>query len=249
MIDTLIELGFKKNDAHVYQALVELAPCFVAPIVRSTRKHRQVVYNSLNALLERHLISVTTKNGKNFYSVADPKRILTSLKQKEVLAETFVASVEAKQKKDVEQVEVFAGSSSYEKGIIDFREKAKAAKECLILRSEAKGWFEHTRAFFPKHIDELKKIKRRGVDILMIVFERDQDKIIDFLGKSLEDTYTCKVVPDEYQTPQTAWIAGDHVYILTPAAEPLVVHIKSKSLAEQYRNSFWSMWKKGKILR
>lgn len=99
MIDTLIELGFSKNDALVYSTLVEVGPCFVAPIVEKTKKHRQIVYNSLETLISHELVSVSEKNGKHFYGINDPKKLLESLRKKEAAARFLVKNIEDKYKK------------------------------------------------------------------------------------------------------------------------------------------------------
>ncbi len=249
MIDTLIELGFTKNDAAVYVALVENGPCFVAPLVRITKKHRQMVYNSLSSLIERHLVTVAERNGKHFYSVADSQRLVADIKHKEVLASSVVKLIEQKQRHDEEQVEVFTGPNSYEKGTADFRRRAREAKEYMVVRGETKGWFENVRPFYPQHVEELKSMKHEGTDILMVFFEYERDLALKFMGEFLGNPYTCKIVPDEYRLPHTTWIAGDHIYFVTPAVDPLVIHIKSKPLVAQYKEYFWRVWKKGVILK
>ncbi len=98
MIDTLVQLGLTQNDAAVYTALVEVGPCFVAPLVKETKKHRQIVYNSLETLLKHNLISVSQKNGKNFYVISNPHHLLADIKRKEALAENLITSIESKKK-------------------------------------------------------------------------------------------------------------------------------------------------------
>lgn len=248
MIDSLLQIGLSMNEALIYQALVELGPSHVAPLVRKTKKHRQVVYNALNALREKHLVTDAVKNGKNFYSITDPHRILADIKQKEVIAEALVSTIEKNQKLEQEQVEVFTGPTSYEKGTADFRKRARAAKEYIVVRGETKGWFEHTRRFFPSHVEELRSLKHAGIDVYITFFENERDQALQFIGPYLKNPYICKIVPDMYRLPHTLWLAGDHVYLVTPAADPLVIHIKSKILSEQYRQYFKSIWEKGEVL-
>lgn len=98
MIEILVELGLSKNDAAVYAALVDVGPCFVAPLVKETKKHRQIVYNSLETLLAHNLISVSQKNGKNFYVISNPHHLLADIKKREALAQNLITSIEQKQK-------------------------------------------------------------------------------------------------------------------------------------------------------
>lgn len=98
MIDTLIQLGLSKNDALVYEALVETGSCFVAPLVKQTRKHRQIVYNSLETLIAQNLVSVSQKNGKNYYSISNPHHLLSEIQKKQASAQSLIKLIEEKQK-------------------------------------------------------------------------------------------------------------------------------------------------------
>jgi sugar-specific transcriptional regulator TrmB len=248
MIDILEQLDFSPNDAAVFSALVEVGPCFVAPLAKIVKKHRQVIYNSLISLEEKHFITVSQKNGKNYYSISDPHRLLDQVRQKEVLALALVERIETKQKHDHEQVEVFTGASAYEEGTADFRRRAEEAKEYIVVRSDTHAWFTQARPFFSYHVDELRRLRRKGIDIMIVFFEHERNHALQFLGKYIFDPYICKMIPDEFKIPESFWLAGDHIYIVTPTADPMVIHIRSKALAANYREYFWSVWGKGKTL-
>ncbi len=249
MIDTLIQLGLSPIEAEVYETITEVGPCFVAPIVHKTKKHRQVIYNALESLESKKLIVVLKRNGKNLYSISDPQRFLSDLKQKEVLAIELVEQIQRREQDDKERVELFSGNESYMQGIADFRLRAIEAGEYISIRGECKGWFESMKTNFGAHVAEVRKLKRMGIDTQILFFENERDKAIEFIGPYLKNPYSCKVADDAYKLPHTAWLAGDHVYIVTPAVDPLVVHIKSKTLAEQYREYFWNVWGKAEFLK
>ncbi|MBI4090828.1 MAG: hypothetical protein HY422_02285 [Candidatus Komeilibacteria bacterium] len=248
MVDDLVELGLGRTEALVFQTIVEKGPCFVAPIVYTLRKHRQIVYNALESLLVKKLISVSQKNGKNFYAMGDPSRMLIELEQKRVVAEKVVERIEGHLKKEQEQVEFFSGSKSYERGLFSFRSHAEAAQEYIVVGGEPREWFLHTRGFFQEHVSEVKKLKEKGIPILILFYEREQRSATEFIRPYLHDPYECRVAKDELRWPHTVWIAGEHIYLLTPVVDPLVVHIKSKALAEDHRENFWSQWKNAKLL-
>ena len=242
MIDNLMALGFTKNEATVFQALLEIGPSFVAPLVYKTKKHRQIIYNALEKLQEKRLVTVSKKNGKNFYSVGDPKQLLLGLQQKEVVARDIVADIKKKLKTEQEQVEVFAGPMSYEQGLASFRMHAAEAGEYVVIGGESKDWYHFTRPFFARHVEEVRKLKRRGIDIYILFYERERESAEEFISPYAHNPYLCKIAKDEYRLPHTAWLAGANIYILTPSSDPLVVHIRSKALAEEYRKYFWNQW-------
>ncbi len=249
MIDTLTQLGLSANEAAVYSTLVELGPCFVAPIVQKTKKHRQIIYNALESLEKKNLVVVLKRNGKNLYTTADPQRFLTDLKQKEVLAKELVERINHRTAAEKEKIELFSGHDGYLQGIADFRHRALEAGEYIAIRGECKGWFDFMKRYFKEHVDEVRKIKHRGIDINILFFEDERDKAEEFIGPYLKNPYTCKIAAETHKLPHTAWLAGDHVYMVTPAVDPLVVHIKSKALAEQYRQYFWHVWSQAKPLK
>ncbi len=242
MIDTLMKLGLSSSEALVYMALVEKGPCFVAPLVHHTKKHRQIVYNALETLQKKDLITVSKKNGKNYYAIGEPKRFLIDIKQKEVLAEQLAERIEKRVEAGSERVEVFQGPESYAQGLADFRLHAQEAKEYIIIGGEPEDWFEYTRSFFPEHVAELRKLRQQGIDILILFYETERASAEKFIKPYLNDPYILKIAKAEYRLPQTGWLAGEHVYIVTPTSDFLVIHVKSKSLSEQYRDYFWKQW-------
>jgi sugar-specific transcriptional regulator TrmB len=248
MVDDLIALGFSRVEAEVFQAVVTKGPCFVAPIVHATKKHRQIIYNALESLEKQKLITVTKKNGKNFYQIAEPDRVVVTAKQSLVVAQQVAVRIRRSLSKDREVVEVFAGPHSYEQGLVDFRQHAEEAKEYIVIGGQPKEWYEFTRPIFDTHVQELRRLKRKGIDIFILFYESERASAEKYIKPYLRNPYVCKIAKDEYRIPQTCWLAGEHVYLLTPTSEPLVVSIKSKALSEQYREYFWKQWRGGQIL-
>ncbi len=248
MIDELTQLGLSTSEAEIFSLLLETGPTFAGQLVYRSKKHRQIVYNALDALLGRKLILVSKKNGKNFYSIGDPRKILVDLKQKETLAQEIVKRVQEKTETDNERVIVFSGPDSYEQGLESFRRNAEEASEYIVMGGEDKSWYLYTRSFFLKHVAELRRIKKKGVDILILFYEKERKSAEEFIGPYVRNPYVCKIAKEELHIPGTIWLAGDNVYILTPVSDPVVVHIKSITLAEQYRTVFWNQWRKATML-
>jgi len=249
MIDSLISLGLSPTEALIYKTLLEVGPCFVAPLVRQTKKHRQIVYNALENLEKKSLVGVSKRNGKNFYAISDPQRFLISVKQKEVLAEQVVKKIERYLEHDQEQVDVFSGSDSYSDGLADFRLKASETGEYIVIGGEPKEWYEFTRPFFKEHVEEVKKLKRQGISIFILFFEKERSSAKEYILPHVGNPYVCKIANEQYRLPHTAWLAGEYVYILTPASDPLVVRIKSKPFANHYREYFGDVWEKSNLLK
>ena len=249
MIDVskLADIGLSPAEAAVYAALAEHGPCFVAPLVRTTKKHRQIVYNALADLAKKRLVTFSKKNGKNFYAPSDFGHIAAELRRKEALAEQLSRDMEKLAAREDESVETF-GPGTYAEGLADFRARAEEAGEYLVIRGESKEWFAYSKPFFAEHIEGVRRLKRLGIDVMIAFYEHERATAREFIGPHVGNPYACAIIPDEYRIPHSVWIAGSHVYILTPIADPLIIRIRSTALAEQYRSCFWRQWKKGDLL-
>jgi sugar-specific transcriptional regulator TrmB len=249
LVDSLVALGFRPNEALVYAALVEIGPCFVAPLVRRTKKHRQIVYNALDTRARRHLVTVGKKRGKNFYSLGDPRGLVADLKQREALATAVAERVERRLKTAGERVDVFSGPDSFANGLADFRRRAEEAGEYTVIGGEPEDWFTYMRSVFAAHVEEVRRLKRLGIPVRILFFETERASALKHIGPLVGDPYTLKISAARPKLPHTAWLAGDHVYILTPTADPLVVHIQSPPLAREYRRYFETLWRDAELIR
>ncbi len=248
IIDNLLQLGFTNNEANIYSHLVNAGPNFAGHIIYETKKHRQVVYNALDNLVIKRLVDVTKKGGKNLYSVANPEVLQENAKQNFAIAEYTTAAIRRKLQEGQETTQTFSGSHSYEEGLADFRNKARVAKEYIVIGGEEQDWYEYTKPFFASHVTELQKLRKLGVDIFILFFEQERLSAEKYIRPYLHNPYVCKVLNASPKLPQTTWLAGNYAYMLTPTTEPLVISIQSKTLAESYRNYFWQCWRQAKKL-
>ncbi len=246
--DSLINLGLTENEATIYSTLSEVGPCFVAPLVQKTKKHRQMVYNALEELQEKHLVSVSKKNGKNFYGILEPSRLLINAKQKVIEAKEVVDRINKKTLSKNESVTVFRGPSGYEDGLADFRARAEQSKEYIVIGGEEEKWYQEVSPFFQSHVKELQKLKHQGVDVYILFYENDKESAEKNILPYVNNPYKIKVADEALRLPQTTWISGNYVYLLTPVDEPLVISIQSQRLASAYRDLFWKQWKTGTVL-
>jgi sugar-specific transcriptional regulator TrmB len=248
MLDELQQLGLSRSAAEVFDALLSQAPCFVAPLVRTTRKHRQIVYNALDELQKKGFVIVSKRNGKNYYTVDTSGHFVSKVEHALTLARGIERQIAKKVIQESEDVQVFSGKTSYEHGLADFRKRAEESGEYVVIGGEAAEWYEHVQPFFGSHVQDLRRLKRRGVTISILFFEPERRSAETHIGPYLNDPYRCRVSASSNPLPHTAWLSGEYVYLLTPATDPLVVRIKSFALSRQYRHYYSSEWKRAESL-
>ncbi|MFH1520684.1 MAG: helix-turn-helix domain-containing protein [Candidatus Micrarchaeota archaeon] len=85
-LEDLKELGLSSGQVKVYSAILELGTGSLNAIHEKTGFERRAIYDILNKLIERGLISYTIESGKRTYQCANPKIIGEEIdKQKSAL--------------------------------------------------------------------------------------------------------------------------------------------------------------------
>jgi len=70
--ETFQELGLSPNEARIYEALLELGKSTVGKIATKTNIHRRNVYDAVNRLVEKGIITPVIGDKDNHYIPVDP---------------------------------------------------------------------------------------------------------------------------------------------------------------------------------
>ena len=84
MIDKLIEIGLNKSEAKIYLSLVHKGSAIASDLVKSTGIHRNIIYDNLDKLILKGLVSYITEGSKKrfFAQKADSLEEFVDEKQK-----------------------------------------------------------------------------------------------------------------------------------------------------------------------
>jgi sugar-specific transcriptional regulator TrmB len=78
----LEKLGLNRNEARVYYALIQKKEATAAEIIKITGAHRGIVYDNLERLIEKGLVSFVMKEGKKYFVAEEPDAIIEFLDSK-----------------------------------------------------------------------------------------------------------------------------------------------------------------------
>jgi sugar-specific transcriptional regulator TrmB len=68
--------GLSAQESKAYLALLELGTSSVKPLAEKAGLKRTSIYNFIGRLVDLGLVTTTLKNGRNYYTASNPKRIL-----------------------------------------------------------------------------------------------------------------------------------------------------------------------------
>src|SRR3989344_4252811 len=82
-LNELGELGLSYGQIEVYSAVLDLGISTLNKIQEKTGIERRNIYDILNKLIEKGMISYTVEKGKKTYQCTHPNKILEEIKKKE----------------------------------------------------------------------------------------------------------------------------------------------------------------------
>ena len=239
MRSALSELGLTKNEIEVYLALSRLGSSTSGMITKESGLHRRNVYDSLEKLSRRGLVSQVKKNNIMHFETANPKRLLESIKEKrkalelnEAMLNKFLPDMldyrESRYKQDVC---VFFGKEGRR---ILFEDILENAKENLVL-----GGFAPS-AKSQNYMKVYNRARSKRAILNKMIYNK-KHKYLDFL-KSLDYT-EIRLMPKELSSRVSFNIYNNNVAILFKIDEnPVTILIKNGKVANDFRQYFSVLW-------
>jgi sugar-specific transcriptional regulator TrmB len=232
MISTekLKEIGLSDSEVSVYITLLKLGEATVAEISQSSGLHRTNIYDSLEKLKEKGLVSYLSKDNKQFFRASDPENLLTYLQEKEESINKLIPELKEVQSKIHEKVtvEVFKGPQGIK----------SALRDILTTKKEVIGY--SIAGQLRKYLPEFARYYFREQDKYKIMH-----RFIYTTGipKPLSKYYKIKFLPKEFSSTTINISYGDKILNIIYQPEIVAIRIKSKPLAEDFKKHFELLWK------
>tara|TARA_Y100000031_G_C8134115_1_gene344382 strand:- start:177 stop:914 length:738 start_codon:yes stop_codon:yes gene_type:complete len=242
MIESILtELGLSDKEILVYLEIVKSEAITATQLSKNTKLHRPTVYDIIEKLIEKGLITQALKAKKKFFQPTDFNKFLSKLKEQEELAHLAVKELNKLRlplSADY-KVEVFEGKEG-QKSFYDHIEtilRNKELRDYLVLGSNLES-IKKIKYFL------LSKIKNallllKNVDY-RVIFHHKTKK--DLFRKALEIAGKHKFLPEDHNTECTTIIFNDFVALMFDPEKPVIVRIQNKMVAETYRNHFEFIW-------
>jgi len=244
--DTLQKIGLTDGEVKVYLSLLELGSSTTWGITKKSGISGSKVYEVLDRLAKKGLVSYVTKNNVKYFEAANPARILDYLdtKSKEINSEKdeikkIIPDLILKQTSSVKaEVRVYTGfegaKTVYDENVRD----CKKGDEMLGwgLTDQPKSW--------EYYFNEKEKIRdKRGIVYKMILNEKYRD--LYMARRDFKNTYF-RFFPKELEMPASVIIWKNKISLYVITAEPITILIESQAVADSFRKYFYIMWEQAK---
>jgi len=237
MMDTekLQKLGLNLSEAKVYLTLLGLGNAQAGEISKKSQINRTTVYDSIERLIERGLVTYVISANKKIFRPVKPAVLLEKIKETEKIAAELLPELETlyKKLKEKEESEIYRGR----RGIKSVLWDVLKYKQYVAFGSSGKFLeiMKHDFLIFQKRKKEL-KIKAK------IILNESSRK-----SESVQKAYSLfRFIPDEYSAPITTFIYDNKIAVIIWSETPVATVISSKDVAKSYRSYFELLWKQSK---
>lgn len=241
---TLENIGLTKNEIKIYLALLDIGLTSSGAIIKKTRIHTSKVYDGLERLSEKGLVTHIIKANTKYFKAVNPDRLIDfirdkkkKLEEQEKEALSIIPQLKSKQKSDLDetQAEIFKGWKGMETVYKMLRDKLKKGDSNYIFGASKGEDEEKTREFFTKHINFL---GQKGIKQKIIFNEEARGNLPIY--KKYPKLFQLKYL--ENTTPSEINIWADNVMIVILRKNPTVILINDKKVAHSFIQYFNAMW-------
>jgi HTH-type transcriptional regulator, sugar sensing transcriptional regulator len=230
--EALQELGLNKRESICYTALLELGSSKIGAIVKKTGIPSSKIYEILDKLINRGLVSYVKIGKIKHYQSSDPKTLLNYIDEKKKKIEDILPQLLLKQKLSTKQsVEMFEGQKAIFSLFTTLIKDAKANEQYLIFSINEENKNDAANLFF-KNLAVRRKEKKLDVRLLKNMKHYKKEK-----HTKLKLKYT------EFNLPQGITIFRNIVVILSWVESPIAIKIESETISNQLREFFLNQWK------
>jgi sugar-specific transcriptional regulator TrmB len=245
----LKKIGLTGSEIKVYLGLLKTGISSKGPILREAKIAPSKIYNILDKLMEKGLVSTITKNNVKNYSAAPIERLreIINFKRKELekdekdLNSILPILLSIQKGKNETKAEIFRGWKGMATAYSEALTHLKKDNEVLILGA-SKGYNpERSKDFFSKYSN---LSREKGISIRMILNENSR-KYISEMENELKTKFSKRFL--EKTSPAEIVTTKEYTAIVILKDEPIVIAIKDKETAESFITYFNILWDIAKL--
>ncbi len=243
-LELLSKIGLSRNEADIYIVLLKLGPLSAYVIAQRTGIYRPHVYDKLNTLIQKGLVSFVQQGKTKIFSPAPPSKVLDYLKEQEESVKTDIRLFSSNLNmldglyhlpKEDTRVEVFSGIEGLKLRLNDTLNSAD--REILIFGLDDAKYNEALPTFMPQHFKRLKEKNLRE----RVIIQKSEDA---FMFDNQVTAY--RFLESAQINPTNTIIYGDKVALIIWGVPITSIVIKNKQLSRTYRTHFEYLWKMAK---
>ncbi len=243
--EDLMKLGLSKTEAVLYLKLLQIGASDVHALIKETGFYKANVYDALERLCEKGIISKIIERNKRIYQLQNPESLVefvqkkkSEIEQQEQIAKQLVKNVELVKKHihSQETAMVFKGLSGVKQ---IYSEIIKEKLNYLVFGSP-----KESESLIGDYYWQNLHLKQKSLGIkAKMIFH----KSLRHWKKTIpKDIVELRFFDEEFEPLTETTIYGNKVAFVVWTEKPVITIIDNEHLAKSYRQIFSFLWKSSK---
>jgi sugar-specific transcriptional regulator TrmB len=234
----LREVGLTEAQIKVYVSLLELGQVTSGKIIKKSGLQNSVVYNALNQLIEKGLVSFISKGKRKYFSALSLNNLISFIDERKQKVEELIKQLPKSSEKE-ENVESFIGWRGVYSAFNRILEELSPESEYLAFAGDTDLEYPKEAINLFKEFQKKRNYQKYKVKIIANEIARKNIQKYRYYIAFGKPNY--RYVPG--LSPAEIIIFNDCVLTLSVHEKPMAVLIRSKNIAESYKNFFYTLWK------
>jgi sugar-specific transcriptional regulator TrmB len=233
----LEDLGLTSAEAKIYLMLLEQGASLAGIISRNTGIHRRSVYDSIERLIQKGLVSYIKSNNRKYFEAVSPDRLLDIMHKREEDIKSILPDLKklTETREGKNETLFFRGKPALKSAFDDQLDKAKEI--CI--------WGATTRAteilpFYFQRFDR-QRVKK-GIKA-RIIFNESERKHPYIAKIPLAEV---RFVPEQYASNMCVNIYDRNICIVAWRPDPVAILVREDNISGGFRSYFEFMWSMAK---
>ena len=233
--ELLKSIGLTENESKIYLALLKLRSALAGQLTKETGVHRRNVYDSLERLVQKGLVSYVMQGTRRYFVAEKPERLVEIMQYKiEDLKEIVPKLKSQYESVSGQEARIYRGK----RGLKTLMDDQIATGENICIFGAYGNLDNVLQYFFPQFE---KRRLRAGIKVKLVFDENEKAR-----AATKYPLVQARFLPKNFSGPVATDVYGDKVALIVWTDPILVTLIESKELANAYRNYFDILWRAAK---
>ncbi len=245
-MDVWKKIGFSDGEGRVYEAVLRSESPTLQTIHEQTGIERRNVYDIINKLISKGLITYNIENKKKVYRATHPNKILAYLdEQKQEIEEAKHAVGKElpelidiyKSGKDDIKVEIYRGKEAVKamyEDMLNYKDNYFIGANWGVKRFLGNFWGKWNE----------RRVERKVAWHDILIAETLDKGMPSYKQEEKLKYYEYKVLPPEFHSPHFIVVFGNKVANCVWSEQPFAFVLENKEIAKNYLDYFWFLWNK-----
>ncbi|HLC93329.1 MAG TPA: helix-turn-helix domain-containing protein [archaeon] len=242
----LEEFGLTKNESKVYFALLRLGSANSATLAQEAGVHRINVYDVLNSLVAKGVVSYMLEGKVRMFRCENPQRFRQILEEKTAAIDSILPLLlkEFEGKRSGDEVTLLRGPNAKKAQFEEIIGRLKNGGKIYVYMPSAYSFIE--RRPFAMNLEKwYAQYKKHGIKAFIMLPDTKQARLRASKYKKFRGTVNYSFFNGLKFSPVTWNVAADLVFITIFTDPYFIIRIKSREIAESFKNNFEMLLKFG----